>query len=171
MNKIKIHNMFVFSNGLLTACLLYEMLPLCSSTETIFYNAAMKNLFEETFENFDKHLLPTIDNQSQGHFVNITVSISNIYDVSEKDFSFKVDYNMQLHWQDNRFKFQPVEYNQSVISRGSVPFDRVRDTGMFSNYVLYFLLSISTIKYQLSTERRHKEPQSVPEKQHIFWLQ
>ncbi len=100
---------FSAANILFTSCFLL-IFPKCLSQKNESHNSHPGgHLVTEILDKFDKYQLPrTNKTESKVHFINTTETIRNVYDVSEQDSSFKVNYNLELKWYDKRFELQGI---------------------------------------------------------------
>ena len=64
---------------------------------------------------------PVLPNNSKTHSISIELYISHFYDISEHDFSFKVNYELLLSWFDARLEFQPFCENTELVDHLFLP--------------------------------------------------
>ena len=114
--------------ALLVGYLLLVNVLLCLSQQNAGTASQAGKLFEDLVNYYNKEELPTLANNTEGHTVNITVSMKNIYDVSEQESSFKVNFNLELSWKDERFKFDTRD--GLLDSTMGAHIDRVKEAGV-----------------------------------------
>ncbi len=93
-------------------------------------NQAMGVILTNLLSKMDKTQMPTLTDYSDAHVIDIQVRVNSIYDVSELDSSFKVNFLLQLHWQDLRFQFEPPKDSNDLYFYA--PINRLKDSGMTS---------------------------------------
>ena len=93
-------------------------------------NQILNDLVKGLLQKYDRDDPPVLPGGSNLHHINLTVSVDNIYDISEHDSSFKINYILRLEWWDLRYKFQPIEMESGEnISEVEVSIDRLKDRG------------------------------------------
>ncbi len=61
-------------------------------------------IIDDILHSLQRDKLPKNDN---GHKLNMNLFVDSLFDISEKDFSFKIIYTMTVFWIDKRFEFEP----------------------------------------------------------------
>ncbi len=91
----------------------------------------VQELLNHLLSNYSKFKQPPLGNNETIHFIQIHVLIDAIFDVSEKDSSFKAIYNMELTWRDPRLRFDPFIADNQLVTGINIPTDYYKKSGVY----------------------------------------
>ncbi len=103
-----------------------------------------KDVIHQIVSHFEKYELPTEQNNSKSHSLSLLLDIAHIYDMSEQDFSFKINYHLRLSWFDARVMFRPFVENNQLVEFLMIPvelFDKGEVLFLGYLFLLHFFLA------------------------------